>query len=89
MPVGHVLRRVQGRQQGRWADDEADAQRREHGLGEGADEDGASGRVEGVQAFGSASAVADFGVVVVLDDGGAVAVGPGQQFESSVGRTRH
>jgi hypothetical protein len=38
------------------------------------------GRVDGVQGFETASAVADFGVVVVLDDGGAVAVGPGQQF---------
>jgi DNA-binding SARP family transcriptional activator len=79
VPVGHELRGLHGLAQRGRDHHEAKAQRRQHGLGERADVDDPPAGVERPQRLDGAPAVAELAVVVVLDDGGVVALRPRQQ----------
>jgi DNA-binding SARP family transcriptional activator len=79
VPVGHELRGLHGLAQRGGDHHEAKAQRGQHGLGERADVDDPPAGVERPQRLDGAPAVAELAVVVVLDDGGVVALRPRQQ----------
>ena len=89
VPVGHELGRPHRRVQGRGGNHEAKAQRRQHGLGERADVDHPAAGVEGLQRLDRPVAVAELAVVVVLDDGGVVPLGPVEQGQPPGQRHRH
>jgi DNA-binding SARP family transcriptional activator len=79
VPVGHELRGLHGLAQRGRDHHEAKAQCGQHGLGERADVDDPPAGVERPQRLDRAPAVAELAVVVVLDDGGIVALRPRQQ----------
>ena len=72
-----------------WDDDVAEPQRREQRLAEGTDVDDPAVGVETLQAGHRLRAVVEAAVVVVLDDPGAGAAGPGEQRQPSRQRHRH
>ena len=88
VPVAQLLRHDEGVVQARRRDAEAEAQGRQHRLGEGPDVDHVAGVVEALQGFERSLGEAELTVVVVLHHDGSAASSPGQQRGAPTQRHR-
>src|SRR5688572_30546194 len=83
VPISQKLRLVNGLSKRGWGDDESQAQRGQQRLRERTDVYDSPRRIEHPERFDRTPSEAKLAVVIVLDDRGIVAVGPGQERQSA------